>query len=217
MGDDSGPVETILQFTGNVDHELYIAFRCFEDKAILVEESGDSATLHNAVASAGGYYEESPSGYESEGWHGDLVASIIFTPHAMIPGLTYSSDGYYLVDILQQPTEENGYIAKVRIHGDINAGLFGGTENVVTLSYGKYGSVFKWKNILWHPYSGGEKDVEIEFRVVQPRRLYVPNLIGSASGLEDVINADGDGYLKITRKIGFDQSRMDFGPTVTPL
>ena len=216
LGDDSGPAVTILQFEGRVDHELYIAFRCFEDRVVSVEESGNSTTLHNAVAAAGGYYEESPSGYEQESKHGDLTASIIFTPYAMIPGLTYVSDGYYLVDILQQPTEDNDYIAKVKLHGDINVGVTGGMENTVTFSYGKYGSVFVWKNVLWDASLNGEKDIDIEFRVVEPIRIYVDEMQGAASQMETAVSEVG-GYLKVTRNTGADTGRMIFGPTVTPL
>ena len=76
----SNPGSTVLRFQGNVDHVLYIKFRVMEATSRSVTASGGQSTLESAATAAGCHYQEDVEGYDSEGWHGDLSATITLTP-----------------------------------------------------------------------------------------------------------------------------------------
>jgi hypothetical protein len=116
----------VMRFRGNVDHILYIKVGCAESGGPTYSGSGTSGTLESGAAAAGITYDESPSGYESEGWHGDLSATIDLTPFdtASISGAKLhdatlsvaSKRGGSTVSIVQQPSSSNNYEAIVKIY-----------------------------------------------------------------------------------------------------
>jgi hypothetical protein len=116
----------VFRFRGNVDHILYIKVGCAEAGGPTYSGSGTSSTLESGAASAGITYDESPSGYESEGWHGDLSATINLTPFdtASISGAKLhdatlsvaSKRGGSTVSIVQQPSTSNGYETIIKIY-----------------------------------------------------------------------------------------------------
>jgi len=116
----------VFRFRGNVDHILYIKVGCAESGGPTYSGSGTSGTLESGAASAGITYDESPSGYESEGWHGDLSATINLTPFdtASISGAKLhdatlsvaSKRGGSTVSIVQQPSSSNNYEAIIKIY-----------------------------------------------------------------------------------------------------
>ncbi len=118
--------QQVFRFRGNVDHILYIKVGCAESGAPTYSGSGSSGTLESGAASAGITYDESPSGYEGEGWHGDLSATIDLTPYnsalvnaSKIHDATLSvasKRGGSTISIVQQPTSSNNYEAIVKIY-----------------------------------------------------------------------------------------------------
>ena len=116
----------VFRFRGNVDHILYIKVGCAEEGAPSYGGSGSSGTLESGAAAAGITYDESPSGYEGEGWHGDLSATISLTPydsnklsasklHDAVLAVA-SKRGGSTVDIVQQPSTANNYEAIIKIY-----------------------------------------------------------------------------------------------------
>ncbi len=116
----------VFRFRGNVDHILYIKVGCAESGAPTYSGSGSSGTLESGAAAAGITYDESPSGYEGEGWHGDLSATIDLTPYnsalvnaSKIHDATLSvasKRGGSTISIVQQPTTSNNYEAIIKIY-----------------------------------------------------------------------------------------------------
>ena len=108
----------IFTFSGNVDNDLYMTIRGATASGGTYSGSGIESTLVSGVASAGGYYDE-----YGEGWHGDLSASINYTPYDVdnftsgkfyYAELTETSGG--TITIIQQPTPANNYETKVKIY-----------------------------------------------------------------------------------------------------
>jgi len=109
----------VLTFTGNVDHELYIAFDCAEAGAFSYSATGSSSTLESGALAASCYYNE-----YGEWNHGDLSATINLTP-VNSSGLTSSRNhiinlssvsGRGTVSVSQQPSSSNNYRAVVYIY-----------------------------------------------------------------------------------------------------
>lgn len=120
--------DEVLTFSGNVDHELYIEFDCAVSGGATYSGSGTSGTLESGVSSAGGYYNE-----YGEGWHGDLSATISYSAidtATLTSGRSYKiqlrdTSGRGNISVNQQPTQANGYRAKVYISdGDGGEGSY---------------------------------------------------------------------------------------------
>ena len=118
----------VLDFSGNIDHELYIEFECASSGSVSYSASGTASTLESGATTAGCYYNE-----YGEGWHGDLSATIDLTPvnsttltssRNHIIELTASS-GRGSISITQQPSSSNGYKGIIYIYdGDGNEGSY---------------------------------------------------------------------------------------------
>jgi hypothetical protein len=115
----------VMYFDGQVDHILYIKVGCAAAGGPTYSGFGTSGTLESGAAAAGITYDESPSGYESEGWHGDLTAQINLTPFdtASISGAKLHDATFNIirkrggggVEIVQQPSSSNNYEAILKL------------------------------------------------------------------------------------------------------
>lgn len=118
----------VLDFSGNVDHELYIEIDCAESGTQSYSGTGTSSTLESGASAANCYYNE-----YGEGYHGDLSATIDLTPvdsttltasRNHLLELTASS-GRGSISITQQPSSANGYRAIIYIYdGDSGEGAY---------------------------------------------------------------------------------------------
>ena len=117
--------KTVVTWQGNVDHILYIELDCAVSGVHTYSGSGTSGTLEGGSSAQSIGYNESPSGYESEGWHGDLSATINLTPfdtgdldsgklHDLQLNVTNKRGGGG-VSLLQQPTPANNYKAIIKL------------------------------------------------------------------------------------------------------
>jgi len=122
-----------MNFSGNVDNDLYIKVALAVSGSHSYSGTGTSGTLESGANAQGILYDESPSGYTTEGWHGDLTASINLTP---IDSSTLDSSkshranldnvsGRNSVTIVSQPSSSNSYITIIRIaDGDYSEGNY---------------------------------------------------------------------------------------------
>ena len=124
----TAPTQTQLVATwaGNVDHIFYVEIQCAVSGVHTYSGSGTSGTLESGASAQTISYDESPSGYEDEGWHGDLSASINLTPYdTSVLNDTYEHDvvlvktrGRGTITLLQHPSFGNDYKAVVKIFDD---------------------------------------------------------------------------------------------------
>jgi len=114
---------SIMTFSGNIDHILYIKIACAVNGNHTYSGSGTSGTLESGANAQGILYDETPPGYTGEGWHGDLSASINLTPYdqntlnstKMHEAVLTGVSGRGSVSIVQQPSSSNGYQVVVQI------------------------------------------------------------------------------------------------------
>ena len=109
----------VFTFSGNVDNDLYLTIRCATISGGTYSGTGTESTLRAGVASAGGYYDE-----YSEGWHGDLSATINYAPFdtdTFTTGKSYFVEPTNVgtagsVSVIQQPSASNNYEARIKMY-----------------------------------------------------------------------------------------------------
>lgn len=106
----------VLTFSGNVDHTLYVTQTVLGATTANYAGSGSSGTLTAGAAAAGISYSES-----SEGYHGDLTASIsikkLSTSYVLygFRAAFSQASGRGSVSITAQPTFSNGYVLQTYV------------------------------------------------------------------------------------------------------
>lgn len=141
-------------WSGNVDHTQYITVGMSSSSGTSWSASGGQSTLSSAASAVGAYYQES-----SEGNHGDLSATVSFTPllnSSLVDGaLSFSVtsfSGRGSVSINQQPNSSNSFRGVVYIYdGGYSEGSYSFN---FTLTYN--GSI----EIFTSPYTIGLNDLK---------------------------------------------------------
>ncbi len=105
----------VMSFSGNIDHDLFIEVECVDAVVRSFSATGTSGTIEAAAAGAMVFYDE-----YSEGWHGDLSASVSCTTLAesALLGRTITASiagfsGRGSANVVQQPTAANQWRAKI--------------------------------------------------------------------------------------------------------
>lgn len=125
--------KTILGWSGNVDAEIYVTVGSGTASGNTYSGSGNASTLSSGASAAGCYYAEA-----SEGWHGDLNATIgittalsaTFVNSLQATVTNFSGRGGSAAYVSTQPSSGNSYQTTVYAY-DSDRGEGGQSWNIL--------------------------------------------------------------------------------------